>query len=145
MGSAPFFVFYLFRKMLCDRGSSAPYSAGGRMNQELLSHKHFKHHFWSRLFWSRDDKQRLSPKMQQPRRFLLLVMVQHIRAAQRPFWTSRPFLSASNPAIRAPARETEQMLHKWERHRESWPCAERRMTKSKREDTHTNTHKAHEQ
>ncbi|KAM7376368.1 hypothetical protein PAMP_006109 [Pampus punctatissimus] len=48
-------------------------------------------------------------------------MGEHVKTAQRRLSTTRAFPSPSNPAIREKAREMEQMFHKWEWQRESWP------------------------
>lgn len=49
------------------------------------------------------------------------IMGEHVKTAQRQLSTTRAFPSPSNPAIRDKAREMEQMFHKWEWQRESWP------------------------
>ena len=49
------------------------------------------------------------------------IMGEHVKTAQRRLSTTRAFPSPSNPAIRDKAREMEQMFHKWEWQRESWP------------------------
>lgn len=46
---------------------------------------------------------------------------EHVKTAQRWLSATRAFPSPSNPAIRDKAREMEQMFHKWEWQRESWP------------------------